>query len=103
MYHVFWSRKRPCSDDAGAGLSQHGAGGTALVLREDPCALTVVTTLEESRLPYLEQLCGSWPGPLVAAYYVPLEQRTHDSGSLSDDNVQLMQKVLRNLQATFER
>ncbi len=66
MEEVLWSSKQPCSA-ARSGDEQ------ADRRNPDPCPLTVVTTLTLSRAHGLEQLCGSWPGPLVAALYVPLD------------------------------
>jgi hypothetical protein len=34
--------------------------------------LTIVTSLNTARLDMLAMQCGSWPGHLVAAVYVPL-------------------------------
>jgi hypothetical protein len=62
-----------------------------------------VTTLELSRLDYLQQLCLSWPGPLVAAFYAPLEQTDDRGGTLSDDNAGRMEQVLEVLQELFLR
>ena len=40
--------------------------------RPRPAGLTVTTTVSMERLHFLEGLCASWTGPLIAAAYLPL-------------------------------
>ena len=50
--------------------------------RPRPAGLTVTTTVSMERLHFLEGLCASWKGPLIAAAYLPLI----GGQKLTDDN-----------------
>ncbi|GFH17182.1 chlorophyll a-b binding protein, chloroplastic [Haematococcus lacustris] len=63
--------------------------------------LTIVTTANKQRLGTLEAQCNSWPGPLTAAIWVPLE---NDSGGLnSSKNAAVVNETLLAAQSLFDR
>ncbi|KAL6753808.1 glycosyl-transferase for dystroglycan-domain-containing protein [Haematococcus lacustris] len=63
--------------------------------------LTIVTTANKQRLGTLEAQCNSWPGPLTAAIWVPLE---NDSGGLnSSKNAAVLNETLMAAQSLFDR